>query len=211
MAGFVDPAHPELNNGLLYNRAFCPGDLVYVAAGQDVIKGVEYWQLSTGLIAGWFPAVDRTGDEQFEATNPACPGAQELISGPQRSMLAGPAGLVCFGRRELRVRGNLECNRLPADGGPGGVPWMSSAALCHVDRNLAVYGDAVTRPILGAGRPSQFSAAYEVVGHFDDAAAGTCYFVPIGVNLDTPGGPPDTAAVMFCRLAFVATSALPAN
>lgn len=208
--GFVDPATEKQPSE--YQQLVHQGDRLYVVDGPVAAHGRNYWQLAgrwplayTAL--GWYPETNEGSQQALAPFAPDCPSADQPISGSELMILGGSEGLVCFGNVELTVSGQLKCFRANADGGAGGAPWMDSSRFCKIDDVLWVYGEAATRLLEEPAYLDSITGTYEAVGHFEDLAAKGCRWMPIGVSLNAPGGPPDPGAVMTCRQDFVVTSA----
>jgi hypothetical protein len=209
LRGFIDPATEK--QPAEYQQLLRPGDRLHVVDGPVAAHGRNYWQLAGRWPAaymplGWYPATTQDG-QALEPFVPSCPPGDEPISGGDLTIVAGSEGLACFGNIELTVSGELRCFRATADGGAGGAPWMDSTRFCKINDVLWVYGEAVVGLLEEPTYLDSITGTYEVAGHFDDLAAQGCRWMPIGVSLNAPGGPPDPGAVMTCRQDLVVTSA----
>lgn len=210
---FVDPARPNKNSQL--PRDYAPlraGQLAFLVDGPLRVADREYWQLSLGPAdpfgqLGWAPATDESGAATLVPFEPTCPPVEGLGAAALNS-LGGLQALVCFGGRELTLRGDVECNRATADGGIGGAYYFDSNRHCVLDGVLTVYGDTVTAILGQDPLAPTVSGAYELRGHMDDHGARGCGLIPIGVSHDAPTTP-DPAAVMWCRQNVVVTGLTP--
>jgi len=104
----------------------------------------------------------------------------------------------------------MTCMRMSKDGGAAGPSWLDPHSGCSMDEALAVSGPPVTAILEGGLQPpNPRTGRYRVQGHFDDAEARTCSWVPFGVSVTSPVGPPDPGAVIVCRQLIVATDVQP--
>jgi hypothetical protein len=51
--------------------------------------------------------------------------------------------VACFGKREFRLVGGLDCSHIVAEGGVSGARWMNDRGWCALDDELAIHGPAI--------------------------------------------------------------------
>lgn len=189
--GDPDPStHPLLG--------FMEGMLLVVLHGPVVVDDVPWYLLTPAHISvdtptGWSPAVTSAGEPYLEELDPPCP--IEPITVEQLVALRGFSDgfPVCYGNAEVTIIGELICDAEP-DGFATGATWLD-AGTCRFETTPSVFG---LDPDLAPG-------TYAVTGHFLDEQARTCQ----------PSDDDDRQlearlqAVLYCRRAFVATSARP--
>jgi hypothetical protein len=189
--GDPDPStHPILSFG--------EGGLLVVIHGPVMVDDVEWYLLTPAYVSidiptGWSPLSSESGEPFLRAEEFTCPPSP--IATEQLSPFAMADGLpACHGDAEITLVGDLVCTPGP-DTFSAGATWLEGGS-CRFDLPPTVYG---MDPSLAPGR-------YSVTGHFDDPQARECR------PLDGPQSPEARlAAVLFCRRAFVATSAIPAD
>jgi hypothetical protein len=139
----------------------------------------------------------------FAPLDVACPAADGIVDAQAIQPLSPIRRLVCFGGRELHLRGAVTCTPAFAESMVAGPTWLDSSRVCILDGALGVTGSAVW-PASSAGGPTTVTG--DVTGHFDDPESKTCGLIPFGVTVSGPVGPPDPPAVLICREQFVVSS-----
>lgn len=188
--GEPDPsAHPLLGFGR--------GGLLVVVHGPVVVGGIEWYlltpaQISIDVPTGWSPISSESGEAFLE------PEAFNCLASPIAAEQLWPVALTdglpaCYGATELTIVGELTCQPGPdLYAYATGATWLEGGS-CSFGAPPSVYGlDAELAP----GR-------YEITGHFDDSQSRDCR--PSDSD-ESPNARLD--AVLFCRRAFVAISAI---
>jgi hypothetical protein len=171
--------------------------LFVVLHGPVVVDGIQWYlftpaQIAIDIPTGWSPLRTRGGETYFRRRAIECPASPMTTAQLGRIMLTD--GLpACYGDREITIVGDLRCTS-EADPYASGPSWLAGGT-CRFDVPPTVYGlDADLAP----GR-------YAVTGSFLDEQARDCRWVDgRTTSLDR------LHAVLYCRRAFVATSADPA-
>jgi hypothetical protein len=172
------------------------GTLLVVLHGPVSVDGDAWYlvtpaQLSIDIPTGWSPVVSAAGSRYLQPTDFACPGDPVEIASLARAALTD--GLpACYGDEEISIVGDLACDALNDTNaiGPG---WLEPG-VCRFDAPPSVFG---LDPALKPGR-------YAVTGRFLDAGARECRSRD---GDDSAFG--RLIAVLYCRRAFIATSAEP--
>ena len=173
------------------------GTLLVVLHGPVSFEGDAWYlvtpaQLSIDIPTGWSPVVSPTGSRYLQPTDFACPTNPVEIASLSRVSLTD--GLpACYGDEEVTIVGDLACDA-SRDTNAVGPGWLDPG-MCRFDAPPSVFG---LDPALKPGR-------YAVTGRFLDAGARECRSRD---GDDSAFG--RLIAVLYCRRAFVATSALPA-
>jgi hypothetical protein len=184
---------------------------VFVVSGPRNVDGTDYWQIYPSAIdytapLGWVAATDGSGRDGIAPYQVVCPPAESSDARPIGEM-RGVEAVGCYGDRELRLRGYINCQFAIIDGILAG-PMLSSTTLCLLDRSLPLYGPVVTvLPGASAAQPPSDIGYFQVRGHFDDAGAQQCYQTPFGTSLEGSRDPGDPGAIQECRTFFVVTAA----
>lgn len=168
-----------------------------VLHGPVVVDDAQWYlltpaQLSVDTPSGWSPAAARDGTPYLAPGAVACPPSPIRPAALEKLMLTD--GLpVCYGDREVTIVGDLRCDAR-SDTFAVGATWLAGG-ICGFGPPPSVYG---LDPGLSAGM-------YSVTGHFLDPEARGCR------SADGDTSPTNRlAAVLHCRRAFVAESAVPA-
>lgn len=187
--GDPDPAtHPVMG----YPR----GAILVVLHGPVVVEGRAWYYLTPAHIAidlptGWAPVAAPTGAPYYQRMAFDCPASPIAVS-ELSSLMGLTDGLpACYGGDEVTIVGELSCEPGP-DSYAEGASWLADGA-CRYHSPPTVFG---LDPRLPSGR-------YAVTGRFLDDEARACRSRD-GVE----SAEERIAAVLFCRRAFVATSAV---
>jgi hypothetical protein len=176
------------------------GALLVVLRGPVMVDGRAWYYLTPAHIAidlptGWAPVASPTGAPYYQPTPFDCPVSPIAIE--DLSSLNGFSdGLpVCYGDDEVTIVGDVvACERGP-DAFAEGATWLADGS-CRFESPPTIRG---LDPSLEPGR-------YAVTGRFLDDEARSCR------TLDAVDSPEERiAAVLYCRSAFVATSAVPVS
>jgi hypothetical protein len=176
------------------------GALLVVLRGPVMVDGRAWYYLTPAHIAidlptGWAPVASPTGAPYYQPTPFDCPVSPIAIE--DLSSLNGFSdGLpVCYGDDEVTIVGDVvACERGP-DAFAQGATWLADGS-CRFESPPTIRG---LDPSLEPGR-------YAVTGRFLDDEARSCR------KLDAVDSPEERiAAVLYCRSAFVATSAVPVS
>lgn len=186
--GDPDPAkHPVMG--------ISQGVVLVVLHGPVMVEDRAWYYLSPAQISvdiptGWSPIVSPTGSRYYQPIAFDCPA--DPIAVAELSSLMLTDGLpACYGDDEVTIVGDLLCEPGP-DVIAEGATWLAAGA-CRFDSPPTVYG---LDPTLEPGR-------YAVTGRFMDDEARACR--PRDADESAEGR---IDAVLFCRRAFVATSAV---
>lgn len=185
--GDPDPAtHPVMG--------FSNGVVLVVLHGPVMVDDRAWYYLTPAQISvdtptGWSPIVSPTGSRYYQPIAFECPA--DPIAVAELSSLMLTDGLpACYGDDEVTIVGDLHCEPGP-DAIAEGATWLATGS-CRFDSPPTVYGlDPTPEP----GR-------YAVTGRFLDDEAHACRSRD---GDDSAEG--RITAVLFCRRAFVATSA----
>jgi len=176
---------------------FPRGALLVVLHGPIAVDGDDWYlvtpaQIAVDIPTGWSPVVAATGSRYLQPFEFACfPSPIEAASLSRATLTDGlPA---CYGDEEITIVGDLVCEAGPSSIAVG--PSWLEAGVCHFDGPPSVFG---LDPSIKPGR-------YAVTGRFLDPEAGDCTARDGDDSTDAR-----LMAVLFCRRAFVATSATPA-
>jgi hypothetical protein len=175
---------------------FPRGALLVVLHGPVMVNETAWYyltpaQVSVDLPTGWSPIVSPTGSPHVQRIEFDCPPDPIAVAELSSVMLTD--GLpACYGDDQVTIVGDLHCERGP-DTFAQGASWLATGS-CRFDSPPTAYG---LDPSLEPGR-------YAVTGRFLDAEARSCRSRD---GDDSAEG--RIAAVLFCRRAFVATSAVP--
>ena len=176
---------------------FPRGVVLVVVHGPVMVEQTAWYLLTPAGISvdtptGWAPIVSPTGSRFLQPMTFDCPGDPIDVAKLSVHMLTD--GLpACYGDEEVTITGDLRCVAGP-DTIAKGASWLAEGS-CRFDAPPTVYG---LDPSLGAGR-------YAVTGRFLDEEARSCVSADGDESVEGR-----LTAVLFCRRAFVATSATPA-
>lgn len=191
------------------------GTTFYVVDGPVLADGYAWYQVDpyggdAALPFGWIAAGSREGDPWIENHLDGCDSVYPSVE--QLGAAAPQENLYCYGVEmpgEYELTGNLVCEFGDVEGLASGPAWVEFDRYCelrapdfdiHDGISIRIWGQAATG-LLDQGSP--VDGQYTVTGHFDDPGAGEC------VSADPDQDP--AAAVLLCRMQFVATAVTPAN
>lgn len=209
--GLVVWREPSANGADRLEDPLRAGAIVYLTRGPQTLKGTAWWEVQSDYVPGrettfgWVPGSDAAGAATIAPVAAACPGAEGPIDTAAIKALGTLVSLACFGNRELEMRGLVRCSAASIDSMVGGPSWLGAYWVCDIDSVVGLHGASVGA-LLEGSPPNPVTGRYAVRGHFDDSEARTCSWIPFGVTVSSPIGPPDPGAVIVCRQLFVVTS-----
>jgi hypothetical protein len=179
-----------------WDTTLTKGRNLFVAAGPEVASGYTWLYLMNFEMgpSGWVAAASTSGSPWLEASSLPCPSLP--LTGTAALSVRGMAGIVCFGRREITIVGDVACELGEVERFLVGPAWIRADRHCELDLS----GESMELMDAGIGglqRPARGRAT--ITGHFDDPAAEQCRWA---------GDPParDPISVLTgCRSMFVAT------
>jgi hypothetical protein len=191
-----DTGDPDPSNDPL--MGFPKNGLLVVLHGPVVVDDVQWYLLTPAQLAidyptGWSPASAADGTRYLQRDAIECPASPIQAASLQKSVLTD--GLpACYGESDVTIVGELRCHA-GVDDFATGATWLTNGR-CGFGPPPSVYGLD----------PGQAAGTYAVTGHFLDPQARDCGSRD---GDDSPMG--RLQAVLHCRRAFVATSAVPAR
>jgi hypothetical protein len=183
------------------------GTALFLVGGPRKAGGSTWWQVQAEDADPTLPFVwVRAGTAADPGIAPlrfSCPAADGLIDAQAIQPLSPIRRVSCFGGRDLRLHGVVNCTPAAVESMVSGPHWLDTSRLCSLDGALGVTGNAVW-PASSADGSTTVTA--DLTGHFDDPESRTCGLIPFGVSVSGPIGPPDPPAVLICREQFVVSS-----
>ncbi len=184
------------------------GETVFVV-GRDEYPAGAYWEIGrTAMIPnlplGLVPELAPNGVSTLFPYVPTCPG-DDVLTDQRLIDLGGLTALVCFGRRELALIGEVDCYRAAVDAIIAGPNWLTQQRLCTLNGQFDLNGPAVAALLDGAPGAGHVSGRYLIAGHYDDPGATACGWIPFGTSGLAPAHPGEPAPVFLCRQMFVVT------
>jgi hypothetical protein len=218
----ADPAHPEdrafQSPRYAFERTLQPvqrGTGVYLVESR-VVENRTWWRVAVdpyvGCCApfGWIPATDRDGEPAIAPVELYCPSTDAHLTSYDFVHPESFEPPVCFGDREIEMRGYLACARPIVDAAyflTGFGSWDQTGIECQLDDRMSVYGELVTS--LSVGSPSDFEDFVDLTGYYYDPDSDTCRWTPGNyMAIPVDGAPTDTAE-FGCQMRFVVTSVSP--
>lgn len=188
------------------------GETVFVAGRREYPAGA-YWEIGRtavlpNLPLGLVPELAPNGVSTLFPYAPACPH-EDVLTDQALIDLGGLTALVCFGRRELALTGDVDCYRAGIDAIIAGPEWLTQESLCTLNGEFGLNGPAVTALLGGVLGAGHVSGTYLAWGHYDDPAATACGWIPFGTSGLQPAHPGEPAPVFLCRQMFVVTMLSP--
>jgi hypothetical protein len=166
-----------------------------------------YWQVDHAppyAPLGWV-AGENAGDSTLTPFRPLCP-PDESVTAATIAELGGAAALVCFGNRQLNLVGDLSCVPAAVDAIVGGPAWLRQDAVCSLDDQLGLAGDAVFA-LRNPPAQDRVEGRFVIRGHFDDPKSDECGWIAFGTSGLEPSRPGEPGPVLICRQQFVVTAA----